>query len=233
MLIGGGGQVLVFSKPGHSFIMILFIYLIYEVASNRHECSLWNEVNFRCFGHVLPVHRDAGEEEDGAVQVEVKEEAYEAAHEVTEHPVVPQHVAGHQEGQRQAVHQVGGGQVHHVDQGGVPVPPAAVTPAWSQQHHRVERQAEEEGQRVADRQEDVLVGLVDAARRRGQEGGGRAAGAIGSGAHQEVGIWWCAEGSTQTHDDPRRATYGGRVWVWVWVQVCLASWQHLHELWLP
>ncbi|TNN47449.1 hypothetical protein EYF80_042334 [Liparis tanakae] len=109
----------------------------------------------------LPVHGDAGEEEDGAVEVEVEEEADEAAHEVAEDPAVPQHVTRHQEGQRQAVHEVGGGQVHHVDQRGVPAPPAAaaaaaVMAAGAQQHHRVEGEAEDEGQRVADRQEDVL-----------------------------------------------------------------------------
>lgn len=119
------------------------------------------------------MHGDAGEEEDGAVEVEVEEEADEAAHEVPEHPAVPQHVARHQEGQRQTVHQVGGGQVHHVDQRGVPAPTAAraatataatvLVAAGSQQHHRVEREAEEEGQRVADGQKDVLVGFVNAA----------------------------------------------------------------------
>lgn len=41
------------------------------------------------FQIIIPVHRDAGEEEDGAVQVEVEEEADEPAHEVSEHPVVP------------------------------------------------------------------------------------------------------------------------------------------------
>lgn len=117
------------------------------------------------------MHGDAGEEEDGAVEVEVEEEADEAAHEVPEHPAVPQHVARNQEGQRETVHQVSGGQVHHVDQRGVPAPPAAraataatvLVAAGSQQHHRVEREAEEEGQRVADGQEDVLVGFVNAA----------------------------------------------------------------------
>lgn len=69
-----------------------------------------------CFYAVLPVHRDAGKEEDGAVEIEVEQEAYEAAHEVPKHPAVPQHIACHQEGQRQAVHQVSGGQVHHIDQ---------------------------------------------------------------------------------------------------------------------
>lgn len=48
----------------------------------------------------LPVHGDASQEKDGAVEVEVEEEANEPTHEVTKHPVVPQHVAGHQEGQR-------------------------------------------------------------------------------------------------------------------------------------
>ena len=119
----------------------------------------------------VPVHRDAGEEEDGAVEVEVEEEANQAAHEVPEHPPIPQHVARHQERQRQTIHQVSGRQVHHVDQRGVPSTPAATSPAaaavlvaaGSQQHHGVEREAKEEGQRVTDGQEDVFVGLVDAA----------------------------------------------------------------------
>lgn len=62
------------------------------------------------------MHGNAGEKEDGAVEVEVEEEADEATHEVSKHPAVPQHVARHQEGQRQAVHQVSGGQIYHVDQ---------------------------------------------------------------------------------------------------------------------
>lgn len=75
------------------------------------------------------MHRDAGEEEDGAVEVEVEEEADETAHEVPEYPAVPQYVACHQEGQRQTIHQVGGGQVHHVDQRGVPAPTATTATA--------------------------------------------------------------------------------------------------------
>lgn len=37
----------------------------------------------------LPVHGNAGEEEDGTVEVEVEEEPDKAAHEVSEHPAVP------------------------------------------------------------------------------------------------------------------------------------------------
>lgn len=96
------------------------------------------------------MHRDAGEEVDGAVQVEVEQEAHQATHEVPENPAVPQHVAGHQEGQRQAIHQVGGGQVHHVDQGGVPAPHSPSPPprvaTRAQQNHRVQGEAEEEGE---------------------------------------------------------------------------------------
>lgn len=113
------------------------------------------------------MHGDASQEKDGAVEVKVEEKANEPTHEVPEHPVIPQHVAGHQEGQRQTVHEVGGCQVHHVDEGGVPAATTAAScaaAAGSQQYHRVEREAEEEGQRVADGQKDVLVGLVDAAR---------------------------------------------------------------------
>lgn len=148
------------------------------------------------------MHRNAGEEEDGAVEVEVEEESYEAAHEVPEHPVVPQHVAGHQEGQRQAVHQVRGGQVHHVDQRGVPAPPAAaVGAAGPHQNHRVQHQAEEEGEGVADGQEDVLVGLVDAAGRR-REGGGRRGVEAGARHSQEADVWSGAGDPVQAHHEP-------------------------------
>lgn len=150
------------------------------------------------FPSSLPVHGDARQEEDGAVQVEVEEEPNKAAHEVPEDPAVPQHVAGHQEGQRQAVHQVSGGQVHHVDQGGVPPPPAAVGPARPEQDHRVQGQAEEEGEGVADGQEDVFVGLVDAAGRRGERGGGRGVGARYDG--------WRGTGSVLSHNDPLKIT---------------------------
>lgn len=129
--------------------------------------SLFFVTYFSEFTMFLPVHGDASQEEDGAVEVKVEEEANESTHEVPEHPVIPQHVAGHQKGQRQTVHEVGGGQVHHVDEGGVPATAATAggaAAAGSQQHHRVEREAEEEGQRVADGQKDVFVGLVDATR---------------------------------------------------------------------
>lgn len=154
------------------------------------------------------MHGDAGEEEDGAVEVEVKEEADEAAHEVPEHPAVPEHVARHQEGQRQTVHQVGGGQVHHVDQRGVPASPtttaaaaaATVVAAGAQQHHRVEGEAEQEGQRVADGQEDILVGFVNAAGRRRD---GRGARGVGMDARhrRHNDVWSNAGGLAQSHDE--------------------------------
>lgn len=161
-------------------------------------------------GSFLPVHRDASEEKDGAVEVEVEEEADESAHEVPEHPVIPQHIAGNQEGQRQAVHQVGGGQVHHVDQGGVPATTAAdataaaagAAAAGSQQHHRVEREAEEKGQRVADGQEDVLVGFVDAAGRRGQHA--RSVDMMAR-CSRQTHLWTDVGGLAQSH-------YKGRFW---------------------
>lgn len=117
----------------------------------------------------LPVHRDAGQEEDGTIEVEIEEEPYKTTHEVPKNPAIPQDIARHQEGQRQAVHQVGGGQVHHVDQRGVPALPATAGPARPKQNHRVQGQAEEKREGVADRQEDVLVGLIDAARRRREQ----------------------------------------------------------------
>lgn len=154
---------------------------------------------FGVFTLFLPVHGDASQEKDGAVEVEVEEEADESTHEVPEHPVIPQHVAGHQEGQRQTVHQVGGRQVHHVDEGGVPATAATAggaAAAGSQQHHRVEREAEEEGQRVADGQEDVLVGLVDATRRGGQRARGVEMMAL---CGQQTHIWTYAGGLAQSH----------------------------------
>lgn len=71
------------------------------------------------------MHRDAGEEEDGAVEVEVEQKPNKAAHEVPKHPAVSQHVARHQERQRKTIHQVSRGQVNHVDERGIPTPPAA------------------------------------------------------------------------------------------------------------
>lgn len=168
-------------------------------------CGLLPCVPLISRGSFLPVHRDASEEKDGAVEVEVEEEADESAHEVPKHPVIPQHVAGNQEGQRQAVHQVGGGQVHHVDQGGVPATTAAdaaAAAAGSQQHHRVEREAEEKGQRVADRQEDVLVGFVDAAGRRGQHA--RSVD-MAAGCSLQTHLWTDVGGLARSH-------YKGRFW---------------------
>ena len=162
------------------------------------------------------MHGDAGEEEDGAVEVEVEEEADEAAHEVPEHPAVPQHVARHQEGQRQSIHQVGGGQVYHVDQRGVPAPSAtadaaaaaAVVAAGAQQHHGVEGEAEEEGQRVADGQEDVLIGFIDAAGRRRKSGGARGVGVVARRRRRcchQTDVWGDVGGLAQSHD-------GGYFW---------------------
>lgn len=125
----------------------------------------------------VPVDRDAREEEDGTVEVEVEEEADQAAHEVSEDPAVSHDVTGHEERQRQAVHEVRRGQIDHVDQGSVP---ALGSPEGTVEDHRVEGDAEEEGERVTDGEEDVLVGLVDAAERR-RSGGGR------GGAEEGVG----------------------------------------------
>jgi len=116
------------------------------------------------------VDGDAREEEDGTVEVKVEEETDKAAHEVPEDPAVTHDVARHQERQRQAVHEVRRGQVHHVDQRGVPAPGLA---KGAVEDDRVQGDAEEERERVADGQENVLVGLVYAAGRRWSGGGGR------------------------------------------------------------
>lgn len=55
----------------------------------------------------VSMDRNAGEEGDGTVQIEVEEEANEATHEVSKDPAVPHDVAGHEKRQRQAVHEVG------------------------------------------------------------------------------------------------------------------------------
>lgn len=52
----------------------------------------------------IAVDGDTGEEEDGTVEIEVEQETHQATHKVPKHPAVSQHVAGHQEGQGQAVH---------------------------------------------------------------------------------------------------------------------------------
>lgn len=114
--------------------------------------------------------RDAGEEEDGTVEVKVEEETDQATHEVPEDPAVTHDVTGHKEWQRQAVHEVCGGQVDHVDQRRVP---AFGLPEGSEEYDRVEDDAEDEGEGVTDREENVLVGLIYAARwRRGGRSGG-------------------------------------------------------------
>lgn len=59
---------------------------------------------------------DTSEEENGAVEVKVEEKTDQAAHEIPKHPAVTHDIASHKEWQRQAVHEVCRGQVHHVDQ---------------------------------------------------------------------------------------------------------------------
>lgn len=131
----------------------------------------------------VSVNRDAGEEEDGAVEVKVEEEANQATHEVPEHPSVLHDVARHQKGQRQPVHEVRGRQVDHVDRRGVPALGAAERLV---QDVPLQRDAEEEGERVADGEEDILVGLINAARRRRWGGGGVEN--VFSGGHGEGGV---------------------------------------------
>lgn len=150
---------------------------------DEHACALHRPLGLQRDGlhwvadAQVSVHGDAGEEEDGAVEVEVEEEADQAAHEVAEHPAVAHDIAGDEEWQRQAVHEVCGGQVDHVDEGGVP---ALGTSEGAVEDDGVEGDAEEEGERVADGEEDVLVGFVNAAgwgrgdggrRDRGRRGG--------------------------------------------------------------
>lgn len=103
-----------------------------------------------------------GEEEDAAVQVEVKQETHQPAHEVSKNPMVTHHIAGHEERQREAVHQIRGGQIDHVDQRSVPLT-ATPAPVGPKEDGGVQDEAEQEGQGVAQRQDDVLVGLVNAA----------------------------------------------------------------------
>lgn len=116
------------------------------------------------------MHGDAREEEDGAVEVEIEKKAHKAAHEVPKHPAVTHYVACHKEGQGQTVHEVCSGQVDHVDQRSVP---ALGSTDRAVEDHRVQRDAEDERERVADGEEDVLVGLIYAARRRLVGAGGR------------------------------------------------------------
>lgn len=106
------------------------------------------------------MHRNASEEEDGAVEIEVEEKADQAAHEVPKNPLVSHDVTGYEEWQRQAVHEVCGGQVDHVYQRGVP----AFGPEGTIEDDRVKGDTEDECERVTNREEDVLVGLIDAAR---------------------------------------------------------------------
>lgn len=87
-----------------------------------------------------------GEEEDAAVQVEVKQETHQPAHEVSKNPMVTHHVTGHEERQREAVHQIRGGQIDHVDQRSVPLTAALAGP---QEDGGVQDEAEQEGQGVA------------------------------------------------------------------------------------
>lgn len=89
-----------------------------------------------------------GEEEDAAVQVEVKQKTHQPAHEVSKNPMVTHHVAGHEERQREAIHQIHGGQIDHVDQRSVPLTAASAL-MGSQEDGGVQEEAEQEGQGVA------------------------------------------------------------------------------------
>lgn len=105
----------------------------------------------------ISVHGNASEEWDGTVQIEVEQEANKATHEVAKDPTVPHDVAGHEEGQWQAVHEVRWREVDHVDERGVP--PLGLEKG-SEEDDRVQGDAENEGERIADWEEDVLVGLI-------------------------------------------------------------------------
>lgn len=97
------------------------------------------------------VHADASDEEDGAVHVPVKGGGDHAAHHRAEQPVVAAKVVDDLEGQEHGEDQVGGGQVEHVDGGGLL---GADPPAEGHQGADVDGHADEADHRVEGRDED-------------------------------------------------------------------------------
>lgn len=85
----------------------------------------------------------AGKKEDTAVKIEVKQKTYQSAHEVSEDPMVTHYIAGHEERKREAVHQICGCQVDHVDQRRVPLS-ASPTTVGTQEDRGVQDDAEQE-----------------------------------------------------------------------------------------
>lgn len=66
------------------------------------------------------VNRDAGQQQDAAVEVGVEQEAHQPAEQVPKGPPVTQGIGDDEEGQRQHIKQVGHHQVHQIDGGTVP-----------------------------------------------------------------------------------------------------------------
>lgn len=114
---------------------------------NQNTSPLHRPLGLQCDGlhwvadTQVPVDRDASEEENGAVEVKVKKKSDQPAHEVPEDPAVSHDVTSNEKWQRQAIHEVCGGQVDHVDQRGVP---SLGPPKGAVEDHRVERDAENE-----------------------------------------------------------------------------------------
>jgi len=94
------------------------------------------------------------------VEVGVEEKAYDFAHRLAKGPVVGARVVVDEEGQREDVQRVAHRQVEHVDGGRRP---ALGAERDDKQGHGVEREAEQEDQRVADGQQQVLEVLLEAA----------------------------------------------------------------------
>lgn len=66
------------------------------------------------------VHRDAGQQQEAAVEVGVEQEAHQLAEQLPEGPSVPQGAGDDEEGQCQHIKQVGYHQVHQIDGGTAP-----------------------------------------------------------------------------------------------------------------
>lgn len=122
--------------------------------SGLHQIQSLNRV---ADAHV-PIHADAGEEEDAAVEVDVEQKAHNFAGRHPEGPVVVVTVVVDEGGQRQNVQEVGQGEVEQEDGGGVPGPNLQEEP----QSCGIEDEAKDKDQAVGHRQEDVFEVLIKA-----------------------------------------------------------------------